>query len=96
MANKVDEIRTGTLNLIERNERNYKLAFVGAAAIEALFLAAFLLLADFSNRVHVLMLIMTVAIYTILAFGLIALGLHVNRNTLRVLNALETIKTKDA
>ena len=95
MTNKIDEIRTNTLNLIERNERNYKFAFVGAAAIEALFFAAFLLLADFSNRVHVLMLIMTVAIYTILAFGLIALGLHVNRNTLRVLNALETVKTKD-
>ena len=95
MSDKINEIRRNTLSLIERNERNYKYAFAGAAAIEVLFLAAFLLLADFSNRIHVLLLIVTVAIYTILAFGLIALGLHVNRNTLRVLNALEAIGKKD-
>jgi hypothetical protein len=91
MSEKINEIRSNTLNQIERNERNYKFSFVGAAFVELLFLVAFLLLADFSNRVHVLLLIMTIVIYTIMAFGLLALGLHVNRNTLRVLNALETI-----
>ena len=91
MSEKIDEIRANTLNLIERNERHYKFAFVGAAFIEVLFFAAFLLLADFSNRVHVLLLITTITVYTILACGLTALGLHVNRNTLRVLNALELI-----
>jgi len=95
MSNKINEIRANTLNLIERNERNYKYVFTGAALIELLFFAAFLLLADFSNRVHVLLLITTITVYTILAFGLIALGLHVNRNTLRVLNALETIGKND-
>ena len=91
MSEKINEIRSNTLNQIERNELNYKFSFVGAAFVELLFLVAFLLLADFSNRVHVLLLIMTIVIYTIMAFGLLALGLHVNRNTLRVLNALETI-----
>jgi len=91
MSEKINEIRSNTLNQIERNERNYKFSFVGAAFVELLFLVAFLLLADFSNRVHVLLLIMTIVIYTIMAFGLLALGLHVNRNTLRVLNALEAI-----
>ncbi len=91
MSENINKIRSNTLNQIERNERNYKYVFVGAALIEVLFLAAFLLLADFSNRVHVLLLITTITVYTVLAFGLIALGLHVNRNTLRVLNALETI-----
>jgi len=95
MSDKINEIRHHTLNLIERNERNYKYVFTGAALIEALFFAAFLVLADFSNRVHVLLLITTVAVYTILAFGLIALGLHVNRNTLRVLNALEAIEKNE-
>ena len=79
---------------IERAERNYKYAFIGAAFIEALFLAAFLLLADFDNRVHVLLLLSTIAVYTIVAFGLIALGLHVNRNTLRLINAIELIEKK--
>jgi hypothetical protein len=91
MSEKINEIRSNTLNQIERNERNYKFSFVGAAFVELLFFVAFLLLADFTNRVHVLLLIMTIVIYTIMAFGLLALGLHVNRNTLRVLNALEAI-----
>ena len=91
MSEKINDIRANTLNLIERNERNYKYVFAGAALIEVLFFAAFLLLADFSNRVHLLLLISTITVYTVLAFGLIAVGLHVNRNTLRVLNALEAI-----
>lgn len=95
MSENINKIRRNTLDQIERNERHYKLSFVGAAVIEASFLAAFLLLADFSNRVHVLLLIVTVVIYTIMAFGLLALGLHVNRNTLRVLNALEAMTGKN-
>ncbi len=95
MSEKINEIRSNTLNLIERNERNYKFSFVGAAFVELLFLVAFLLLADFSNRVHLLLLIMTIVIYTIMAFGLLALGLHVNRNTLRVLNAIELLEKDD-
>jgi len=95
MSEKINEIRSNTLNQIERNERNYKFSFVGAAFVELLFLVAFLLLADFSNRIHVLLLIMTIVIYTIMAFGLLALGLHVNRNTLRVLNAIELLGKDD-
>ncbi len=89
MNNKLDEIRTNTLAKVEQNERNYKFAFVGVALVELAFLAAFLVLADFSNRVHLLLLLTAMAIYTIVGFGLVALGLHVNRNTLRVLRAIE-------
>lgn len=53
-----------------------------------------LLLGDFSNRVHLLLLIMSIAVYTILALSLIALGLHVSRNTLLVLNSIELIGEK--
>jgi len=89
MSNKTNEIRENTLSRIERNERYYKLMFFVVAIIELGFFAAFLVLADFSNRVHLLLLIAGVAIYTILGFGLIALGLHVNQNTLRILSAIE-------
>ena len=91
MNKNIDNIRESTLKRIEQTERNYKLMFVGAAVIEAIFLAAFLLLADFSNRFHLLLLISSITIYTILGFGLIALGLHVNRNALRIINAIESI-----
>ena len=91
MNNNLDNIRETTLQRIEQTERNYKMMFVGAALIEAIFLAAFLLLADFSNRVHLLLLISSMTVYTIIGFGLIALGLHVNRNALRIINAIELI-----
>ena len=87
----LDEIRSNTLKQIEANERRYKLAFVGAAAVEAAFLGLFLVIADLSNRSHLLLLVTAMAIYTIVGFGLIAVGLHVNRNTLRVIRAIETL-----
>jgi len=89
---KVDEIRNDVLARIEQTERNYKLAFFGAAALEAVFLMTFLFVADFSNRTHVLLLLGTVMTYSILALGLVALGAHVNRATLRVLQAIDGMR----
>ena len=77
------------LERIDRTERHYKLAFFAAVAVEALALPAYLALADLTNRTHVLLLIATVATYTIIGLGLVALGAHVNRNTLRVLRAVQ-------
>ena len=77
------------LDRIDRAERRYKQAFLAAVAVEAAALPVYLALADFSNRTHVLLLIASVATYTIIAIGLVALGAHVNRNTLRVLRAVE-------
>lgn len=88
----MDEIRGSAFDRIARAERRYRVAFFGAVAIEALFLAGFLLLADLSDRTHVLLLVATVAVYTILALGLLALGSHVTRSTLRVLKAIELLK----
>jgi hypothetical protein len=86
------DIQAATMDRMRRAERAYKLAFVGAAVIEAGFLAAFLLLADFKrDRTHVLLLLSTIAVYTLVAFGLIALGAHVNRATLRVIKAIELL-----
>lgn len=92
MSTKVDEIRNSTLQQIDKTERNYKFAFIGAALIEAAFIAGFLLLADFSNRTHILLMIVAFAVYTILGCGLFALGMHINRNTLRVLRAIEILE----
>ena len=87
----IDGIRGATLDRIEKSERNYKLVFTGAAVVEALFIGSFLVLADFSNRTHLLLLIAAIAIYTILALGLVALGSYINRNTLRILKAIELL-----
>ena len=81
--------RLSALERIDRTERGYKICFFAAAVAEALFLGGFLLLADFSNRLHLLLLIASVATYTIVGAGLFALGAHVSRCTWRVIKALE-------
>ena len=89
---KLDEVRAAALVRINRSERNFKLAFFAAALVEVLFVVSFLLLADLSNRVHLLLLISTVSCYSIVVLGLFALGAHINRSALRVLTAIETLK----
>jgi len=86
---RLDQIRTSTLARIERAERNYMRGFIAGAILEALYLAAFVLLADFSNRTHVLVLLGTVGTYALVGVGLLILGAHVTRSTLQVLKALE-------
>ncbi|HEX8922092.1 MAG TPA: hypothetical protein VF766_11485 [Pyrinomonadaceae bacterium] len=94
-ANNINEVRKMALDRIDRSERQYKVTFLGAAIIEAFFLAGFLLLADFSNRMHLLLLLATIAIYSILALGLVALGVHIKSNTLRILTAVELLGKTD-
>ena len=90
-TNSLDRVRGTALDRIERSERQLKLVFLAGAVVEGAFLLTFVFLADFSNRVHVLILLATIAVYTILACGLAALGVHVNRCTERVLKALEVV-----
>jgi hypothetical protein len=86
---KLDEVRAAALARIDRSERNFKLAFFGAFVVESLFVVCFLLLADLSNRMHLLLLISTVSCYTIVVLGLVALGAYVNRGIARLLKAIE-------
>jgi len=85
----LDRVRATVMQRIDRAERNYRLAFFGAVALEGVFLVAFLLLADLHNRTHVLLLLGTVMSYSIIVLGLVALGAHVNRGFLRVLQAID-------
>lgn len=94
MAERVnlDAIRVAALERIDRSERNFKLAFFGAFVVEAAFVVSFVLLADLSNRLHLLLLISTVSCYSIVVLGLIALGAHINRGIARMLKAVELLK----
>ena len=86
----LDRVRVSVLDRFDRAERNFRFAFGGAVALEAAFLLGFLLLADLSNRLHVLLLMSGVGVYGILCLGLVALGAHVSRCTERVLRAIES------
>lgn len=88
----LDRVRGNVLDRIERIERWIRRVFVGVAIIELAFLAALVLLADFKDRVQLLIVISSVAVYTILALGMIALGAHVSRCTERVLQALDVTR----
>jgi len=94
MSDKInfEQIRSQALERIDRSERNYKLAFYAGAMVEGLFLVAFLLLMEFNNRTHVLLLIAAIGVYSIVVLGLVALGAHFNRGILRVLQAIELPK----
>src|SRR5688572_19614584 len=96
MSEKInfDQVRGAAMERIERSERNFKLAFFGAAIWEGLFMIAFLLAADLSNRLHLLLLIATVGSYTILILGLLALGAHVSRNAHRIIKAIELLGSR--
>jgi hypothetical protein len=88
----LDAVRGEALKRIERGERNFKFAFFSAVVFEAVFLAIFLLAADFSNRTHVLLLVATVGGYTVVVLGLVTLGAHVSRGLARVLKAVEMLE----
>ena len=89
----LDQLRNNTLRRIERNERNFKLALLGAAAWEMLLLIGFLLGMERGNRLHLLMLIATVGNYTVIELGLVALGVYLNGGNLRILKAVELLKS---
>lgn len=76
----------------ERNERNHRIALLSGALLEAIFLGAFLLVADLSNRTHLLLLMVFAASMSLLVLAGMALGAFVNRHTLRVLTAVEMLR----
>jgi hypothetical protein len=84
----LSEVRAAALARVARGERNVKLAIAGAAVFEAACLLTFLLLMDFHDRLHWLLLVMAFLIYGTLAIGLCALGAYVNLATERVLKAI--------
>ena len=77
------------LDRIDRSERRFYLFVILLVAVEMLFLWGFVRLAEFSNRVHVLIFWSTVSTYTLLMLGLAVLWGHVSRSTRLVLKAID-------
>lgn len=95
MAEKnLNHIRGAALDRIEKSERQFKWALLGAAIFECLFLVTMLWAMERGNRTHLLLLVATIGSYSVIALGLIVLGAYVNRCTARVLKAIELIGEK--
>lgn len=80
---------TSVLAQIERTERQYKLAFLAAVAVEAVLLAALLLGLNLKDRTHLMLLIGFVGSYSIVVLAIVALGLHVSKVGQRIIRAIE-------
>lgn len=85
----LSSIHANILKQIDSNERNYKIVFGVVAIIELAFLITFILLADFTNRTHILILLSTIAIYSISIFGIVALSIFQQKLSLKIILAFE-------
>lgn len=90
----LDHVRGAALDRIEKSERQFKRAMLGAVLFECAFLVTMLLAMERGNRTHWLFLIGIVGSYTVIVLGLIVLGTYVNRCTARVLKAIELVGEK--
>ena len=72
----------------DRLARRQRQCLFAAVAIEAALIAAFVLLADFTNRTHFLLFVSTIAVYSTIGAGLVALAARIDQGNRRVLEAL--------
>ncbi len=84
----LDRVRTAALQRIEQAERKYKFGIVFVAVFEAIFGLAFLLLMDFHERLHWLILISACLTYGIVIICVVNLGNYVNSATQTILRAI--------
>ncbi len=87
--NDLDTLRANALKKMDHARRNFFAAFYGAVFFEAIFTLGIVLVADFREPLHLLILFCTGVIYMPIILGLVALGAYMDRCTLRVLARLD-------
>ena len=87
----LEAIRSKALDEMERAKRGFLAALFGATLFEGFFLVALLIVADFKNNLHLLIMAGVGLIYMPIVLGLIALGAYVNRCTLRILTRVDDV-----
>ena len=87
--NDLDQLRANALRQMDVARRNFLAAFWGAVLFEGLFTLGILYYVDWKNPLHMLIVCCTGVIYMPIVLGLVALGAHMNRCTLRVLVRLD-------
>jgi len=81
--------RQNALDRFDRYERRFYLFGFMLAALEMIFIWGFAQLADFSNRVHVLIFWALLSTYAPIVVGLGVLWSHISRCTRLVLKAID-------
>jgi hypothetical protein len=83
----VDEIRAGILDKMEAANRRVRLLIILAALVEGIIIAAAIILANWKDPLHRLVLAVSAGTWTLLAIGFSVLGAHVTRVASRTLAA---------
>src|SRR5258705_9929997 len=83
--------RPQALGRVEGADGARRFSLLAASLVEGAFLVAFVVLADFGNRLHLLLFLSALALYWMLGLGLLALGAHNSRNTQLILRMLEAL-----
>jgi uncharacterized membrane protein (DUF485 family) len=91
----LDDILGLVLDTAEKAEKRFIRAALLTALVEVSLLVTFLLVMDFDQRLHWLLLIAAVLTYGTVVAGLVMMGAFINMNTLRVLKAIELISRDD-
>src|SRR5689334_13507531 len=81
--------RLKALDKFDRSERRFYLSIIMLSAVEVLFIWGFAQLADFTNRLHVLLLWTILSTYAPMAIGLGILRAHISQSTRLVLKAID-------
>lgn len=75
----------------DRRDRMSRMTIYAAALIELLLLAAALMVMDFDNDTHLLILIVGILVYSTLGLGLAALGSRAAAADARLLHAIQLL-----
>jgi hypothetical protein len=75
----------------DRRERTSRRVLLAAAAVEVVLLAAALLVMDFGDPTHVLVLILAVLTYSTLALGMVAMATRASAENARLLHAIQLL-----
>lgn len=94
MTSHMNDPRLAGLAEADRLERRQRTILFASVAVESVLIAAFLLLADFSNRTHLLLFISAMVIYSMVGLGVGALAMRIDHGNRRVLEALR-LASKD-
>lgn len=92
MSAQLSDSVASVLDRAERHARSVRFAVLGAAGVEGILLLLGLLVLDWTNPTHVLILLFGVLVCSVLGLGLLALGAHVSRVGGRVVAALESTR----
>jgi hypothetical protein len=84
----IDDIRKGVLDKMEAANRRVQMLIILAALVEGLIITGALLLTNWKDPLHRLVLLVSTGTWTLLAVGFSVLGAHVTRVASRTVAAL--------